>query len=199
MMRRTVLNTPVLTPCLRAIAVFMAWACRWKIPNHFPQVPKAILIGAPHTSNWDFFLMLMTVLVCRLDLHWVGKHTLFVGVMGPIMRWLGGIPIDRSNSVNFVDQIVEHFNQHERLWLVIAPEGTRKPVEKWRTGFYFMAYQAAVPIVLSFLDYKHKRVGVASVEVPTGNADEDIAKYQAFYATITGKNPYNYHGYCPEK
>jgi len=193
--RITVLNTPVLTPLLRLIALSLAWIFRWKIPREFPPLPKAILIGAPHTSNWDFIFMLMTVLVCRLHLHWVGKHTLFVGPLGPLMRWLGGIPIDRTNSKNFVEQIVEQFKQRDHLWLVIAPEGTRKPVEKWRSGFYYMAHQANVPIVLSYLDYELKEMGIGSVEYPSGNAEYDIAKYQAFYANKTGKNPNNYFGY----
>ena len=139
--------------------------------------------------------MLMAILIWRLDVNWVGKHTLFKGPLGPIMRWLGGIPIDRRKKQNFVEQMVEHFEKKEHLLLVIAPEGTRKPVERWHTGFYYIAQQANVPIVLSYMDYKNREAGIKSIEVATGEIVDDIKRYQAFYATKTGKNPFNYYGY----
>jgi hypothetical protein len=114
------------------------------------------------------------------------------------MRWLGGIPINRTIRGNFVQQMVDHFNNTDDLLLVIAPEGTRKLVEKWHSGFYYMAYNAGVPIVLATVDYKKREVTVDKVEYPTGDADADIQRYQAFYTTVTGKNPYNYFGYKPQ-
>lgn len=194
-MERTFNNTPIVSPCLRGIALFFAKLLRWKMPAEIPDLHKAIFIGAPHTSNWDFFAMLMAVLIWRVDAKWIGKHTLFRGPFGPVMRWLGGIPIDRTKRQNFVEQMVEHFNSAEKTILVIAPEGTRKPVEKWHRGFYYMAINAHVPIVLTYMDYKKREIGIEAIEIPSGDADADIERYQKFYATVTGKNPQNYFGY----
>ena len=198
-MKRTLLTTPILAPLLRAVAVFFAWLLGWKMPKEVPPLTKAVMIGAPHTSNWDFFVMLMAVLITRYDVSWIGKHTLFKAPFGPLMRWLGGIPHDRSKSSGFVNQIVDHFNQRERLLVVIAPEGTRKPVEKWHTGFYYMALEAHVPIVLTYMDYKKREVGIHAIEMPSGNVEADIQRYQHFYATKAGKIPSNYFGYVGEE
>jgi 1-acyl-sn-glycerol-3-phosphate acyltransferase len=197
-MARTFITTPIISPCLRAIALFFAWILRWKMPSEVPDLKKAIFIGAPHTSNWDFFVMLMAVLIYRLDIKWVGKHTLFKGPMGPIARWFGGIPIDRTVRSHFVEQMVDHFNHTDKTLLVIAPEGTRKPVANWHKGFYYMALNAHIPIVLTYMDYKKREVGIGAVEIPSGNVEEDILRYRKFYATKTGKNPHNYHGYVKE-
>jgi 1-acyl-sn-glycerol-3-phosphate acyltransferase len=194
-MSPTLLTTPLLAPLLRGVAVLVSRLLGWKLAGKFPDVPKAVIIGAPHTSNWDFLVMLMAILIWRLDVHWIGKHSLFIGPLGPVMRWLGGIPVDRSKSQSLVEQMVKHFQERDRLLLVIAPEGTRKPVERWHTGFYRIARQANVPIVLSFMDYRHKEAGVAGVEVPGDGMKEDIDRYQVFYTTKTGKNPHNYYGY----
>lgn len=194
-MSRTILTTPVINHICRAIALFMAWALGWKLPKKFSDIKKGIFIGAPHTSNWDFFVMLMAILIWRLDVNWVGKHSLFVGPLGPVMRWLGGISVDRCGKHNFVEEMVEHFRSKDHLLLVIAPEGTRAPVQHWRTGFYHIAQQANVPILLSYMDYKNKEAGIESIEFVTGNIEEDIKRYQDFYATKTGRNPCNYYGY----
>jgi len=191
----TVFSTPIFTPCIRFIALLFAKLFGWKVPDSRPELEKAVLIGAPHTSNWDFFVMLMGALIMRLEVNWIGKHTLFVGPMGPIMRWLGGTGIDRSASKNFVDSVVEQFNTHKKLMVVIAPEGTRSPVPKWRSGFYFMAHLAEVPIVMSYVDYQKKIVGIYEVFQTTGDAEQDIAYMQSVYAKIPGRHTHNYHGY----
>lgn len=194
-MARTLLTTPVLAPLCHHIAVLMARLTGWKIVCQQPNLKKAVFIGAPHTSNWDFLVMLMAILIWRLDMRWIGKHTLFIGPFGPLMRWLGGIPLNRQGSTNFVDQMIEHFNNNERLLLVIAPEGTRAPVERWRSGFYHMAHGAGVPIVLSYIDYRKREAGIELIELPSGDAEQDIARYQRIYAQKTGKHPANYFGY----
>lgn len=196
-MARTILTTPVVNSCCRAIAIVLVKILGWRMAEPGPQVRKAILTGAPHTSNWDFMYMLLAILIWRLDMRWIGKHTLFKGPMGPIMRWLGGIPIDRTSSVNFVDQMIARFNQSEELMVVIAPEGTRAPAERWRSGFYHMAYGANVPIVLTYIDYQKKEIGIMAVETPSGDADSEIARYQAMFKHKPGKHPYNYYGYEP--
>lgn len=197
--QRTLWTTPILAPLLRQIALFFAWMLGWKMPKEVPPLTKAVMIGAPHTSNWDFLVMLMAVLVTRYDVSWIGKHTLFKWPFGPLMRWLGGIPLDRTKSKGFVNQMVDHFNHRENLIVIIAPEGTRKPVEKWHTGFYYMALEAKVPIVLTFMDYKKREAGIHAIEMPTGNVEADIHRYQQFYATKTGKIPSNYFGYVGEE
>ena len=197
--QRTIFTTPVLAQILRSIALFFAWILRWRIPRQVPPLEKAVMIGAPHTSNWDFLVMLMTVLITRYDVSWIGKHTLFDWPFGPLMRWLGGIPLDRGKTQGFVKQMVEHFREREHLLVIIAPEGTRRPVEKWHTGFYYMALEAGVPIVLTYMDYKHRETGIATLEMPSGNVEEDIRRYQAFYATKPGKNPHNYFGYIGDQ
>lgn len=196
-MARSLLTTPVIQPIFRAIALLAAKITGWKMTAPPPEFKKAIFAGGPHTSNWDFLIMLMGILIWRLDMHWIGKHTLSKGAAGPLMRWLGGISIDRSSSINFVDQIVQRFNESEELLLIIAPEGTRKPVERWRTGFYHMAKGADVPIVLVSLDYQKKEIGIVSIEKAQGDAEQDIARYQSLLQHVTGKNPHNFHGYTP--
>lgn len=195
MKNRTILTTPVICSVFRFIALCVARLAGWKLVGGPPGVNKGIVIGAPHTSNWDFLVMLMAVLIWRMDVNWIGKHTLFVGPMGPVMRWLGGIPVDRRKKQSMVEQLVRHFNGRSHLLLVIAPEGTRKPVEHWHTGFYRIAMQAKVPILLSYMDFRHREAGIEAVEMPSGDMEKDIKRYQAFYATKTGKNPGNYFGY----
>lgn len=196
-MARTLLTTPIIRPFFRAIAVIGAKLSGWKMADPPPTFKKAIFAGAPHTSNWDFLVMLMGILIWRLDMHWIGKHTLFTGPMGPVMRWLGGIPIDRDSSVNFVDQMVQRFQQADDLLLIIAPEGTRSAAEKWRSGFYYMAKGADVPVVLVYLDYQQKEIGIMAVETANGDAEQDIARYQAMFVHKPGKKPADYHGYQP--
>ncbi len=196
-MARSLLTTPIIQPIFRAIALLAAKLSGWKMADPPPEFKKAIFAGGPHTSNWDFLIMLMGILIWRLDMHWIGKHTLFKGPAGPIMRWLGGISIDRTSSVNFVDQMVQRFNDSDELLLIIAPEGTRKPVERWRSGFYHMAKGADVPIVLIALDYQKKEISIAGIEKADGDAEQAIARYQTMLQHVTGKNPHNFHGYIP--
>ena len=152
-----------------------------------PTAPKYVLIAVPHTSNWDFPLALAYAFVFRFDMHWMGKESLFKGWRGPIMRWLGGIPINRSQSTNVVAQTIEAFNSNDRLSIAIPPEGTRSKVDQWKTGFYYIALGAKVPISLAFLDYKLKVGGFLSTFHPTGDAEKDIAEMRSRYAGISGK------------
>lgn len=196
-MARSLLTTPIIQPIFRAIALAGAKLSGWKMADPPPKFKKAIFAGGPHTSNWDFLVMLMGILIWRLDMRWIGKHTLFKGPAGPIMRWLGGISIDRGSTVNFVDQMVQRFDESDELLLIIAPEGTRKPVERWRSGFYHMAKGADVPIVLISLDYEKKEIGIATIEKAEGDAEQAISRYQAMLQHVKGKNPENSYGYIP--
>jgi 1-acyl-sn-glycerol-3-phosphate acyltransferase len=160
---------------------------------HIRTVPldqsKYIMIGAPHTSNWDFVIGYLMMTAIGLKLSWVGKHTLFRKPYGWFLRWIGGIPVNRELSTNFVDQVVQKFNSLDHLIVVMAPEGTRKKTEGWRTGFYYMAKEAQVPVLAGFLDYPNKVGGIGKVIQLTGDMEADIQKFQQFYSGITGKYP----------
>lgn len=121
------------------------------------------------------------------DMQWMGKDSLFTGWRGPIMRWMGGIAITRSTSNNVVAQTIEAFNAAERLIVAVPPEGTRSKVDKWKTGFYYIALGAKVPIALAFLDYKKRTGGFLAEFRPSGDTDKDIAEMRARYAGISGK------------
>lgn len=154
---------------------------------------KAVVIAAPHTSNWDFVYALACYKILNLPVKYVAKKELFRFPFSIMFKATGGIPVDRSKSVNFVDAIIQKINQSEQLYLMMAAEGTRKPVDKWKSGFYHAALGAGVPIILGYLDYKHKVAGFGEVIYPTGNKEKDMERIRRFYADKTGKNPELYN------
>lgn len=167
----------------------------WRLDDRLPPVPRYVCIGVPHTSNWDLAVGLAAMLGLGFPPRWVGKHTLFRGPMGPVMRALGGVPVDRRVSTDFVSQVVERFREAEErdepFVLVIAPEGTRSPTERWKTGFYHIARQAGVPIALGYADYPNRCTGVGGWLEPTGDLEADMEEIRSFYAGKTGKRPEN--------
>ncbi|MDH3220808.1 MAG: 1-acyl-sn-glycerol-3-phosphate acyltransferase [Gammaproteobacteria bacterium] len=148
-----------------------------------------MVIAYPHTSNWDMPFTIAICLLYRLRIYWLGKSSLFRGPMGPVMKWLGGIPVNLDRSENLVQQIVDSFNRADDLIVVIAPEGNRSYVERWKTGFYHIAAGARVPIALGFLDFGKKQGGYLNSYMPSGDIDRDIRLMQAEYAGIRGKFP----------
>ncbi len=170
----------------RAFLKVAGWDTEGDLP---PDVPKAILIAAPHTSNWDLPFMLACTWVFRLDLSWIGKHTLFEGPFGGFMSWLGGIPVDRRSRNGAVGQIVDKLDESDKLILAIAPMGTRGKAPFWKSGFYHMAYNADVPVICSFLDFKRKRTGVGPVFKLTGDMKADMDRIRAFYEGMEGLRP----------
>ncbi len=188
-MQRTIYHTPILREIMRGLCWLCLKLTGWKLQGTPPSEPKYVLIAVPHTSNWDFPITLAMAFVLRFDIYWMGKKSLFNGMAGPIMRWLGGIAIDRSKSNNVVDQMIAQFQSHDSLVVAIPPEGTRSQVQKWKTGFYHIAHGAKVPIALGFLDYQRKIGGFGPTFYPTGDFDKDIAEIRAFYHGITGKYP----------
>ena len=165
----------------------------WRIEGQMPEnIDKAVVIVAPHTSNWDFPLGLCASFVLRLNGHWVGKHTLFRKPFGGIMRWLGGISINRGASKNFVEQAADYFQEHDPFFLVIAPEGTRKKVDSWKSGFYHIARTASVPIICAYIDFKRRVSGIGPVIIPTDDLQEDIRRIREFYETIGPCNTENF-------
>ena len=175
--------------CFRPLGRLWLATTGWHIEGEMPNLPKFIIVAAPHSSNWDLPYVLAAGLHYGIRVHWMGKDSIFKQPFGGIMRWLGGIPVDRSKSNNAVDDMVARFAQSDRLILVIPPEGTRGKVERWKSGFYHIATGAKVPLALGFLDYERKAAGIARVFQPTGNYEADLAEIQAFYATVTARHP----------
>lgn len=190
-MRTTAFNTPLLTPLLRGISSAILWLIGWRAVGNPIQNQRFVLIGAPHTSNWDFPIMLMVVLKLGLRLHWMGKHSLFMFPFGGLMRWLGGIAIDRRQACGVVEQISHQYRENPELVVLVPPEGTRKKVKDWKTGFYHIANNAGVPILMGYLDASKKEAGLADFFYPTGDAETDIRKIREFYASKKGFRPEN--------
>ena len=189
-MHRTIFTTPVVNTLLRGLSLFILRLKGWKIEGELPPgADKAVLIAAPHTSNWDLPYTLMTGFALRLNLYWMGKESIFRVPFGAFMRWLGGIAVDRSKSNNLVAASVEAIRAAAGpLQLVVPPEGTRSKTRYWKTGFYHIALGAGVPIVMAYMDYAEKRAGLGPVFHPTGDVERDMESIKAFYAPFKGRN-----------
>jgi 1-acyl-sn-glycerol-3-phosphate acyltransferase len=174
-------------------AIGRAWlrAFGWSIEGGPPPVAKAVVVAAPHTSNWDLPFALAIAWALDLDVRWIGKHTMFeIPIWGSFLRALGGIPVDRRERRDAVKAIADVFATHERLLLVVPPEGTRSAAKRWKTGFYYIAARAGVPIVLGFLDFGRRRGGLGEILVPSGDIEADFATLRAFYAPVRGRHPH---------
>ncbi len=162
----------------------------WKAANSFPtDVKKYILIVGPHTSAWDFIIGLLFRYSLKLEAKFLGKEELFKGPFGFLFRWLGGYPVDRMNKSNLVDSVVAILNAHEELGIALSPEGTRKRVDRLRTGFYYIALGANVPLIMAGLDYQKKEASFSEPIRLSGNQEEDFKIIYAFYRPIIGKIP----------
>lgn len=165
------------------------WLFGWRVEGGRPDARKAVVIAYPHTTNWDLPFMLAVAYALDLDIRWLGKHTLFRAPFGWAMRRLGGISVDRRSRGNNVDAIVETLNPMEDVLVVIPPEGTRSHAGRWKSGFYWVAVGAELPIVLGFLDYSRKCGGLGEILYPTGDPETDLVKMREFYEGIDGKFP----------
>lgn len=165
----------------------------WRVDTIYPPDKKYILVGAHHTSNWDLPLALLFSMASGIKFNFLAKDEAFRWPMGGFMRWLGGIPVNRRAQTNFVEQLAEEFATREELIIVITPEGTRKRTTYWKTGFYYMALAAKVPIALGFLDYPNKRIGIGKMFVPSGDLETDLNILRIFYEDKKGKFPHQ-HG-----
>lgn len=162
----------------------------WSVKGSLPQIPKYVVAVAPHTSSWDFVIGMMARAELRMYfVRFLGKKELFDGPFGWFFRALGGTPVDRSSSRDVVAQTVEKFQQSSSFVLALAPEGTRKKTGKLKTGFYYMALGAGVPILPIGLDFGRKQIAIAEPFWPTGDVEKDLAELIAFFRTIKGKNP----------
>ena len=162
----------------------------WKVAGSFPEKPKKyVVIAAPHTSWVDFPIAILTRMSLGTMIHFIGKDSLFKWPFGYFFRVLGGTPVDRSRCNNLVDAVIQIFNKKESFKLGLSPEGTRKKVEKWKTGFYFIAKGANVPIVMATLDFEKKQVKISAPYYITNNLEGDFKCFKKFYKNIKGKNP----------
>ncbi len=162
----------------------------WEIHIEEPLPSKCVIIGAPHTTNWDFFAAMAIRGATGYHFNWVAKDVIFVGPANWFFRKLGGIPVNRRSTNNFVEQMVTAFNEKKEMLLAIAPQGTRSVQTHWRSGFYHMAMGAGVPIALGYADYVKKIVGIGPILHPTGDLTADFEHIKAFYAGIVGKHPH---------
>jgi 1-acyl-sn-glycerol-3-phosphate acyltransferase len=152
-----------------------------------PADHRFVIIAVPHTSNWDFPNYIGLTREFGLNTHFMAKTSLFRWPMAKFMRDVGGVPVKRSASRDMVQQMVDQFAAREKFVLTVAPEGTRKSVDAWRTGFYRIAHAAGVPIVCGFMDYESRRAGVGPIITPTGDYEADMAPAFAFYKDIKGR------------
>lgn len=189
-MHRTIFDTPVVNTVLRALSVGFLKLAGWKVEGSLPSdCERCVIIGAPHTSNWDLPFALMVSICLRLNMYWMGKQQIFRPPFRGLMMWLGGIPVQREQSNNLVESSAQALREAQGpLQLVVAPEGTRKQALHWKSGFYYIALKAEVPIMLAYLDYERKVGGLSGKFIPTGDIQADIAAIKALYAPYKGKS-----------
>jgi len=161
----------------------------WTRVGEVPEIDKAVFIAAPHTTNWDGFWLLVYKVAIAVDVRFLAKDTLFWWPLGSVLRKLGAMPIDRSNAAMVVPQLVTAFRKESRLLLALAPEGTRKWMPYWKTGFYRIAEAADVPIVLAFIDYEKKQMGIGKMLPRDLSIDEVLYEVREFYAPHKGHRP----------
>lgn len=189
-MQRTIFTTPVVNTLLRVFSIGFLKLTGWRVEGALPaHAARSVLIAAPHTSNWDLPYTLMVAFALRLNIRWMGKQSIFRAPFGGVMRWLGGISVNREQSTNLVAASAKAIREADGpLQLIVPPEGTRSKTRYWKTGFYYIAREAQVPIVMAYMDYERKRSGLGPVFEPTGDVDADMAAIKAFYAPCKGKN-----------
>jgi 1-acyl-sn-glycerol-3-phosphate acyltransferase len=173
----------------RALGRLILGAFGWRITGALPDVPRCVLIAAPHTSNWDFVFGIAAMLALGVDVRWLGKHTIFRPPFRSLLRFLGGTPINRDLPVDVVEQAIASFAQAGRLFLAIAPEGTRGRVEQWKSGFHRIARGAGVPIFWVALDHGAKAIALGGLFQPTPDFEADAAALKARFSSSMARNP----------
>jgi 1-acyl-sn-glycerol-3-phosphate acyltransferase len=181
----------------RLLARILLLVTGWKLEGKIPDVSKCVIIGAPHTSNWDFFFGMLYKLFYGLNIKFLLKKELFRFPFWWVFHWIGGIPVDRKKHDNLVALLGEKMKNSENFYLAIAPEGSRKEVMVWKRGFYHIAKESGVPIVLGYMDYRRKVVGVGPVFYPTDDIERDMKEIMGFYSGIQAKYPGNF--YLPDR
>lgn len=188
-MKRTIFNTPLITPAFRSLSRFFLRLFGWRVVGELPDFPKFVIVGAPHTSNWDFVMFLALAFILRGDLRYMGKMELFRWPFATFFRWCGGVPVDRSKPQGLVEQTVQAIREADRFQLVITPEGTRSKVGKWKMGFYHIAKQAEIPVVTGYVDANTMTCGIGPTFTLTDDTEADMATIKAFFKDKAGINP----------
>lgn len=187
-MNMTLFDTPVINSFCHWLSRILLKISGWRVTGKPPETKKCVMVCAPHTSNWDFLLSILVILKIKKKIYWMGKKELFRIPFGWFMKWMGGIPVDRGRSSNFVSTIVDIFNSNESFTLAVAPEGSRSKVNSWKTGFYYISSGAKVPIMLCSLDYEKKEACFGPLFIPTGNLEVDMGSIMNFFRDVRGKN-----------
>ena len=181
------------SPLLRGLASLILKILGFRLENGLPDLPKYLVIAAPHTSNTDAVIFLCGALASGIRPLFTVKHTAFKPPFGGLLRWLGAYPIDRTRSTNMVDHVVEMYNSNDQIYFTVTPEGTRKLTQYWKSGFYHMARKANVPLVLAYVDYKRKVVGARPEPFyTTGDIQKDMEVFKTFYEQFTPAKPENF-------
>lgn len=162
----------------------------WKSAGEYPNIPKAMFIASPHTSLWDGIIMVVIAWSMGVRLSWITKKETVRFPFKRFVTYFGAVPVDRSKSNDTVSQIAEQFRVRDGMYLAVAPAGTRKKRDYWKSGFYHMALQANVPLICGFLDYKRREGGIRAIVHPTGDVHEDMARLREVYEGIEGKHPH---------
>ena len=192
-MRYTLFSTPLLTPALRVLSKIILKIIRWRVDGSLPiDQKKYVLIVAPHTSNWDFFLFVLTVSVLRLRPSVLIKDTIFIGPLGWFLRYCGAIPVNRRQAGSLVTYISGIYEEREEFVLIITPEGTRSPNANWKRGFHHVARAAEVPILVVYVDSAVRTIGIEGLMEPSEDVDGDIQKLKTFFDGKKGLKPENY-------
>ena len=188
-MKTTIFNTPLVTPVFRHLSKFTLQILGWRVQGELPDIPKFVIIGAPHTSNWDFVLFLALAFILKVDARFMGKAELFRWPVAGFFRWCGGVPVDRSRHQGLVEQMVQAIHENEQFKLVITPEGTRSKVGEWKRGFYHIAKEAEIPVATGYVDTRTKTCGIGPTFTLTDDMEADIKSMQAFFKDKVGINP----------
>ena len=188
-LKTTIFNTPLITPALRGLFRFSLRILGWSVVGQLPDIPKFVIVGAPHTSNWDFVMFLALAFILKGNLRYMGKKELFRWPFEGFFRWCGGVPVDRSKHQGLVEQTVQAIQEADHFQLVITPEGTRKKVGQWKLGFYHIAKNAGIPIVTGYVDSSTKTCGIGPIFTLTDDMEADIRAMQTFFKDKVGINP----------
>ncbi|MDD4516502.1 1-acyl-sn-glycerol-3-phosphate acyltransferase [Massilibacteroides sp.] len=164
----------------------------WNFGPIGEYVPKCVVCVAPHTSNWDFILGKLFYLSLGREASFLIKKDWFFFPFNLFFNWIGGVPVDRSKKTSVTEQMVQEFNKRKQLHLAVTPEGTRKKVQEWKKGFYYMALNANIPILIAYFDYKKKEIGIKDLFYPTGNVEDDIKLIRSYYNDVTACHPENF-------
>jgi 1-acyl-sn-glycerol-3-phosphate acyltransferase len=172
----------------RRICRFVLRACGWSLAGEFPDIPRLVLIAAPHSSWWDGVWGLLMKVAIGADVNFMAKQELFRGPLGGLLRRLGGMAIDRSATKGVVEQMIDQFAHRDALWLGIAPEGTRKSVARWKSGFWHIAHDAGVPVLPVYFHYPDKVIGIGPPFETSDDMKADLLCLRDFYAPFEGKH-----------